>query len=1113
MKKPFLLPVLTWSALVCASAAQAEPGYYRFPTIWQDTVVFTAEGDLWNVPSAGGTAQRLTTHAAEESDARISPDGRWIAFMASYDSAAEAYVMPINGGVPRRVSFDGARVWVQGWTPQGEVLYASENVSGPFRRRVLRAVDPSSLQTRTLPLHDAHEAAYSGDGQTLFFVRFGLQMTGDNARDYRGGAMAQLWKFELAGKSEATRLAADLKASLSRPMVYGDRVYFVSDADGIQNLWSMRFDGSDRQQHTRHDVFDVRGASIGGDHIVYQNGADLWQFNIATGKSTAIGIELVSDFEQRRQRWLKTATSFLTDASLAGDGAAVALTARGKVVVAAPGPLRRREIAIPDTHRARSAVLSVDGKSVFAISDIDGDNEIWRFAADGSGKPKQLTNDGGVHRWRLYPSPDGQWLAHDDKRGQLWLLNLDTGENRMIDRGLRVGDDVYANIRWSADSRYLALTRANSARAINQIHLYSLREKTLTTVTNDRYDSYEANFSPDGHWLYFLSDRNFVANPGAPWGDRNMGPMFDQRTKVYAYALQADQRFPFLANDELAPPDLEPPAAEETASSEKEVQQGKDQDQPTSKNPAVQWSGLNDRLFEVPLPPGNFSRLAIDDKRLYLLDRGIGVNAHPQLLTLAIGNQVPKPEVFATELSDFRLSADGKKVLLIKWSDQGVGDMFIVDAGSKAPDDMTQQQVRIADWILPITPQQEWQQMFADAWRMHRDFSFDPNMRGVDWNAVRQRYGVLLPRVTDRAELDDLLAQMISELGILHSQVRGAEFRKDPDAAVAASLGAVLQVVNGGMQIQRIFRTEPELPSERGPLQQPGTDVREGDVITAINGVPVGNAAEVAEQLHNQAGQQVLLDLLRGGKAHRQVVIPVPADREATLRYSDWVQQSRSAVDRVGQGRIGYLHLRAMGPNDIASFARDFYANYDRDGLIIDVRRNRGGNIDSWVIEKLLRRTWAFWQTDLTTPYWNMQQGFRGHLVVLIDPFTYSDGETFAAGIKSLGLGPLIGQRTAGAGIWLSDRNVLSDRGMARVAESGQFRADGEWLIEGQGVSPDIEVENLPFESFNGRDRQLETALDYLDRKLKAEPIAKPEALPIPERGRPASDAKRLDPP
>ena len=1090
-------------ASVCA---QAENGYYRFPAIQQNTVVFTAEGDLWKVSAGGGTAQRLTTHAAEEAEARISPDGRYIAFTASYDSAIEAYVMAIDGGAPKRVSFDGGRVWVQGWTPQNEVLYASENLSGPSRRRVLRAVDPVSLKLRTLPLHDVHEAAFSADGKTLFFVRFGLQLTNDNARRYRGGAMAQLWKFNLDGKAEATRLAADVEGSLSRPMVSGERLYVVSDADGLQNLWSMNFDGSDRIQHTRHSQFDVRGASLGDGRIVYQLGADLRRFDIASGDDVLLNINLVSDFEQRRLRWLKTASKAISDFALSNDGSSVALTARGKVVLAATGPLRRRDIAIPPTHRARAAVPSHDGRHVFAISDIDGDNEIWRFAADGSGAPKQLTTDGGAHRWKLLPSPDGKWLAHDDKRGQLWLLNLDSGINQRIDLAPMVGDEAYADVTWSPDSRYLAFARAGGVRQISQLQVYSIAEGTVHTLTSDRYESVAPAFSRDGQWLYFLSNRNFVATPSAPWGDRNMGPMFDKRTKLYAYALQAGARFPFLASDELSL------AADALRDEKKDIDKARDKiefdprKEPTK--PSIDWTGLGDRLYEVPMPAGNYARIATDKERIYLLERDGANEEKSKILTLAIGNAPPKPETFVADVRDFKMSADAGKLIFMKWSDEGTGDLYIVDAAAKAPDDLSKQQVRLGDWNLPITPQQEWQQIFVDAWRMHRDFSFDPGMRGVDWSAVRSRHEPLLARVSDRSELDDLLGQMTSELGILHSQVRGGEFRKDSESATAASLGAELERLPGGARIRHIYRTEAEQPNERGPLQRAGVDIRDGDVIVAVNGRAVSDVADIAELLSNQAGQQVLLEVERGSTRFKRVVMPVAAEAEANLRYSDWVQQTRASVDRVGKSRIGYLHLRAMGGNDIASFARDFYANHDRDGLIIDVRRNRGGNIDSWIIEKLLRRTWAFWQTSTTTPYWNMQQGFRGHLVVLTDALTYSDGETFSAGIKALGLGPLIGQRTAGAGIWLSDRNRLSDNGIARIAEIGQFRADGQWLIEGRGVSPDIEVDNLPFESFNGRDRQLEAALDHLDRKLKETPIIVPKAQAIPAVGTPASDAR-----
>jgi tricorn protease len=433
--------------------------------------------------------------------------------------------------------------------------------------------------------------------------------------------------------------------------------------------------------------------------------------------------------------------------------------------------------------------------------------------------------------------------------------------------------------------------------------------------------------------------------------------------------------------------------------------------------------------------------------------------------------------------------------------------MYVVDAGDKAPEKMDKGKLRVSDWRLAVQPRAEWRQMFEDAWRMHREFSFDPGMRGVDWNAVHARYQPLLARVADRSELEDLIGQMTAELGILHSQVRGGDKRKDDEVAAPSALGADLVAVAGGLKIVHIYRGDPELPNERAPLARPGVDVREDDVLTAINGQPVRNAADLAAALANQAGKQVLLAISRNGDLHKAVTTPVDARSEYGLRYGDWEQSRRERVLASGKGRIGYLHLRAMGSGDIADFAREFYTNIYRDGLIIDVRRNNGGNIDSWIIEKLLRRAWAFWTYPGNPPEFNMQQTFRGHLAVLIDERTYSDGETFAAGIKALKLAPLIGQRTAGAGIWLSGRNPLIDGGIARIAEFPQFSAEnGRWLIEGRGVSPDIAVVNPPLATFNGSDAQLDAALKYLEDKMASEPVRTITPQTLPPRGQPAWD-------
>ncbi len=1107
----FLPALAALAASVLASVAIAGPGYYRDPAIHGDTVVFTSEGDLWSVSSNGGLARRLTTHPASESQAAISPDGRTLAFVASYDGAPDVYAMPLAGGAPVRLSHDGGRLWVQGFDRDGNVVYTTENVIGPTLRRVLRVVDIEGRHTREIPLADAREAAFDADGKTLWFTRFGLQVSGDNALDYRGGAMAQVWRWTVGSDAEASRIATDLDANLSQPMWWQDRLYAVSDAVGRPNLWSMAPDGSDRRALTQHLDFDVRDASLQGGRIVYQHGADLRVFDLASNSDRAIAIELGSDYGQRRSRFVPKPITFLTSAQVADDGKRVALTARGRVALAGTGTLRRVDVAAPAGARLREALLSHDGKSVYAITDLDGKSEVWRYPADGSPGGKALTTDGTRHRWRLYPSPDGRWLAHDDKAGRLHLLDLSNGRNRTIDESRFVIDDSYVAVTWSPDGRYLAFVRPDSARLIDQLIVFDSQTSQSAVLSSDRYESFSPSFSRDGHWLYFLSNRTFQGAPGHPWGDRNTGSIFDKRTKIYAYALQPKQRFPFLPSDELAQADDANPSEREAGDDvQKDAKKKKEPEAPT-----VVFDGLKDRLFEVPAPAGNYAALALHADRLYVLERDGIPTARGQLKWMPLANDAPKLELFLADVLSFALSGDGKKLFVTKavgdpTAPPTPGDMYLFDAGTKVPDDLSKVTVRVSDWTIAVDPVDEWKQMFDDAWRMHREFSFDPGMRGADWKAVRARFAPLAARVNDRAELDDVFAQMMAEHGILHSQVGGGQLRADPEAPAAAALGALLRADDGGVRIERIYRTDPEVPGERAPLQQAGVDARDGDVIVSVNGRPVRTPGEVAMQLRQQAGQQVLLQLRRGSAApHRTVVTPVRIDRDAALRYSEWVQSTREKVQEAGRGRIGYLHLRAMTPSDMAVFVRDFYAQYDREGLIIDVRRNRGGNIDSWIIEKLLRRAWAFWQPASGTPYSNMQSAFRGHLVVLADQFTYSDGETFAAGVKALNLGPVIGMRTSGAGVWLSDRNRLADNGIARVAEFGQFDMTGRWLIESRGVMPDIEVDNLPHATALGQDAQLAAALANLEQRLREQPVPPLKALPVPPRPQWGHDASR----
>jgi len=1097
LSRPLALLLLSAGLLSTAHAADA---YYRYPAIRGDAVVFTAEGDLWKTGVHGGQALRLTTHPSAETNAAISHDGRWVAFSASYEGAQEAYVMPLAGGLPKRITFENGAVSVLGWSAQGEVLVSMASGTGPGRSLVIAAVKPDSLQRQIFPLADANDAVLDDSGKTLYFTRNGLALTNDNVKAYRGGAHAQLWRYDVNGNAEAVQLLATDNGNNKRPMWWQGRLYFISDRSGSDNLWSMAADGSDPRQLTQHKAWDVRNAALGDGRIVYQLGADLHVLDLATSKDDQLAINLVSDFDQQRTRQIRSPLESLTNVQIAGKTERIVLTARGRVSVAGTGAQRRVEIAIPEGARARQAVFSHDDKSIYAIVDSSGENEIWKFAADGSGKGEQLTKDGNNHRWQLYPSPDGRWLGHTDKKGRFWLLDLATKANVVIDDAGKVGLGDYDEIAWSPDSKNLALVRAASNEQRNQIGLYNIDSKQLAFVTSDRYTSRAPVFSPDGKWLYFLSARNFQLANGSPWGDRNMGPVFDKRTGIFALALQPDNRFPFKPDDELSKPGDKPAegATEQAAEKAAEKAVAKAAPKAAAKGlPAIVYAGLAERLYEVPLAAGNYRALQMDDKRLYFLDAD-GNDGKANLKTLAIAGNGPQPEVFASGVREYDLSLDRKRVYYRTFA-AGPGDMLVVEAGAKAPGDVTKAKIKVDDWSFTSNPRLEWKQMFNDAWRMHRDFLYDVKMRGADWPAVRAKYAPLVDRVTDRAELDDVLGMMISEVGALHSQIRPGDIRRSAPEGTPAGLGALLSRTAEGYRVDHIYASEPELPSQRGPLAQAGVDVKEGDIITAVNGKPVLEARDIADLLLNQADKQVLLQAKRKAESRQVIVLPVNMTRQAALRYSDWEQSRAQQVEAASKGRIGYLHLRAMGANDIASFARDFYANVNREGLIIDVRRNNGGNIDSWIIEKLLRKAWAFWAPPGVAPSPNMQNTFRGHLVVLIDEYTYSDGETFAAGIKSLGLAPLVGKRTAGAGVWLSDNNRLSDNGMARVAEMGQFNAeDGQWLIEGVGVSPDVAVDNLPHATYQGQDRQLEVALQLLEKTLKEKPVKpyQPQVIP-----------------
>jgi len=1114
MKRAFCLLSLVLCAVSGRAADADSAGYYRFPAVHGDFIVFTAEGDLWRVGIHGGVAERLTSHPGQEAYAAVSPDGRTVAFSAEYEGPTEVYTMPVTGGLPARLTFDGAFAQVAGWTPDGKVLYATRKFS-TLPDMQLAVVEPKTGLVSRLPLNQASDGVFTPDGKTIYFTRMAFQ--GSSTKRYKGGTAQNLWKYTL-GADEAIPLTADFPGTSKNPMWWRDRVYFVSDRDGVMNLWSMKPDGTDLRQSTHHKSFDVKGASLSEGRIVYQIGADLRLYTIDANLDEAVPITIVSDFDQEREKWVKKPVEYLTTANLSPDGDRIVLTARGEIFVAPVGAGRFVQVTHGAKIRYRQADFMPDGKSLLALSDATGELEFEQLPANGIGSPQTLTHDGKIFRSSGVPSPDGKWIAFQDKNLELWVFNLAEKKDTRIATSHA---DGFSGIRWSPDSQWLAYV-STAANLNNEIFLYRTKDGSTTALTSDRVNCDSPAWSPDGKWIYFLSDRHFKSVVSSVWGVREPEPFFNNTDGIYMVSLTKDGRSPFEPNDELHPGDKDKPAKEAAGESKTdkkkskadkaksdakkddtkkdEAKKAESKPEEKDKTPVVNidLEGIQTRVQEVPVPPGNYANLTAGEKQLYWIARHIDSESKPTLMTLSINNDDPKPKTLAEDATNYQLSLDGKKLLFRKGE-----EYYVVDSGIPAPAKL-EKSVDLKGWTFSIDPRDERRQMFVESWRLMRDFFYDPNMHGVDWPAIRKKYEPLAARVRDRLDLSDLIADMVGELSALHTFVRGGDFRPVPDEVKPAALGAALtrDTAAGGDRISHIYEADPDYPDRLSPLAHPGLNLKNGDVIESVNGTPVLSVPSIGALLRNQAGRQVLLGVkTAGAKESREVIVtPMAGDAEAGLRYDDWELSHRRQVEQLGGGDLGYVHLRAMGSGDIATWARDFYPVFNRKGLIVDVRHNGGGNIDSWILEKLMRKAWFFWQTRAGDPTWNMQYAFRGHMVVLCDERTGSDGEAFTEGFRRLGLGKVIGTRTWGGEIWLSMDNTLVDAGIASAAEDGVYGPEGKWLIEGHGVDPDMVVDNLPHATFNGEDAQLKAAIKELKEEIRLQPVTVPPAPKHPDK-------------
>ena len=1071
--------------------AAGEARLLRFPDVHGDVVVFSHGGDLWTAPTAGGQARRLTSGEGLELFPRFSPDGKWIAFTGQYDGSYDVYVVPATGGEPRRLTWYPSREnperlgidnMVVGWTPDGRILFRGQrNPMGGFVGEPW-TVSPEGGPVERFPLPEAGFVSFSPDGKKAAITRVFRDFR--TWKRYQGGMAEDVWIYDLA--SHAVERITDWRGTDTQPMWIGGSIYFVSDReDWKANLWRYDVAARTTTRVTSFQEFDVKWPHAGSGTIVFENGGWLWLLDPAEGKPRKISIQLPDDERYARPRWAKVEDR-ITDASLGPDGKRAVFTARGDVFTVPAEQGDVRNVTRTQGVREKNAVWSPDGKWLAYFSDATGEEELYVAAQDGKSAPVKLT--AGPPTWHFPPvwSPDSKRIAWADRGLGLWWVSLADRKPVLATRGPHVEITTYA---WSPDARFLAFATEAENR-VSVVFLHSLESGKTTPVTSDAFDSVEPAFDPEGKYLYVLSNRDVAPT----LGELELNYTVNKTTRPHAITLRADLPSPFAPrSDEVKPEDEREKERREKERKEKEAEKGPKPAAPLR----VDLAGIQDRIVPFPVAPSNVQGLRAVKGKVYWLS----------FPTVELAPEFPPPprkgairvmdleKRKETELlagvERFDVSADGSRLLYKADKTWGIVEP---KEGLKLGDGA----LKLDGLRMEIDPRAEWRQIFDETWRVFRDFFYLADMGKVDWPAVRKRYEPLLAHVTHRYDLTYVLGEMVGELGTGHTYVGGGDAPK-PERVPVGTLGVDLALdrASGRWRIARTLPGQSWIEGRRSPLAAPGVKVAAGDYLLAIDGRELRAGDEPYRLLVQTAGRTVSLTVnSRPTPEGAREVAVQPLPDEWDLRYFDWVESNRRKVDEATKGRVGYVHLPDMGGRGLTEFIRQYYSQVDRDGLIVDVRANGGGFVSASILERLRRRVVGMsnWRGERSGPY--PAAARHGPVVAIADQYSASDGDVFPWFFRAYGLGPIIGKRTWGGVVGIRDLySGMVDGGYAFVAEFGMYDTEGKWIVENEGVAPDIEVDNLPAEVLAGRDPQLERAIAEVLKRIEAE---KPRLAPPP---------------
>jgi tricorn protease len=1064
-------------------AAADEARLLRFPAIHGDRIVFTYAGDLYAVSAKGGTARRLTSHPGFEMFPRFSPDGKQVAFTAQYDGNTEVFVIPADGGEPKRLTYTatlgrdevsdrmGPNNIVMGWTPDGKnVLFRSRMRSFNDFIGQLYTVPAEGGLAEPLPLPRGGFANYSPDGKQLVYNRVFREFR--TWKRYRGGMADDVWLYDFTTKK--TEQLTDDPGQDIIPMFAGGKVYFLSDRGEEQrfNLYAVDPATKKAERLTDFTEYDIKFPSASDKAIVFENGGFIHRFDLTTGKTEKVTISILEDRLGARGGLVDVSKN-VAQYEISHDGKRALFAARGDLFTVPAGDgVTRNLTRTPDVHD-RNAKFSPDGKQVAFISDATGEDEIHVGPADGSEPAKPVTSGADTYKYELLWSPNSKKILWSDKKLRLQFVDVETKKVTLVNQAEAWEIRQFA---WSPDSKWVAFAR-DEVDSLDKVYLYSLDAGKTTAVTDGWYASGAPAFSADGKYLFFVSSRDF-------------NPVYSQTEWNHAYRDMSRVYFVTLAKATINP--LRPKLDDEPEPKKEDKKDGKkDEKKDTVPEVKVDLDGLAGRIVALPGSPANYRHLTSAGNALYYIRSSTG--SPQQLYVFDFGT---RKETALGNVAGYEISADGKKMLVQKDGKYGIIDL------PKGPVNVSDP-LGLSGLEVQHDRRAEWKQMFRESWRQMRDFFYDPNLHGVNWVAVREKYEPLVNHIAHRADLTYIIGEMIGELNAGHAYVGGGEL-PEVRRVQQGLLGAEFKrdEKTGFFQVTRILPGENWNIKRRSPLTEVGVNVSEGDWIVAVNGRPTSEVKNINELLVNSAGKPVVLQVSAKPSAEgtRRVVI-TPTSDESDLYYYAWVQGNIKKVADATGGKVGYIHVPDMLANGLNEFAKHYYPQLKKQALILDVRGNGGGNVSPMLIERLRREQAMIGKARNAAPTVDPNGTFVGPMACLLNEFSASDGDIFSYRFRHHKLGPLIGKRSWGGVVGIRGSLPLLDGGSLNRPEFSRYDVDGkEWVMENVGVHPDIVVDNDPAKEFAGEDQQLKKAIDVLLAELKKNPLKKIDPPPYPKR-------------